>query len=347
MASSTGPKAKPLPSWQQDTALEGPASSTDMSEPSTPQPIDGRTSVLEKASKFLKENDIRDAPSEKKRSFLQSKGLSKSEIDKLLSSEANLNFVPAGTGQQIQEVTDNSTPKESSTKDRPPIITYPEFLLYSQKPSSLITFQRLLKASYITSGAAIAVSGTSKFVIEPMIESLSSARHSLYGATSAQIAILTEKLEGSVSKIPTGYIHFKEGDPSDAESITSDGARFFSRTTGTQTSPQRSRSLSTSSTSSSAEAIGPAISQSSRLFELQKSLQAIRPKDSANDSIKQSVDGLKQYLDGLPYRSSTQIAGMLDDDNSEDSAARMKAEIRKIKGVLLSARNFPSSMSVR
>ncbi|KAL9126701.1 MAG: hypothetical protein Q9217_004281 [Psora testacea] len=347
MSGGTGPKVKQMPVWQQDAASENSTATIIGRDSVTSLPTDGRASLLEKASKFLKDPDIRDAPSEKKQSFLQSKGLSHSETEQLLSNNANSESTPPIASQDVQEDKDNNSTVESSSKTQPPIITYPEFLLHSRKPPPLVTLQRLITAGYIISGAATVVYGTSKYLVGPMIESLSSARHSLHEIAAANLATLNEKLEGNVSTIPANYNNSDEGVNLDVESVTSDGARLFLRTAGTQTSPHLSRSPSISSRSSSAAPVGYAASHSSRLSELCQSLGEIKPRDSIDDAVKRSLERLRGYLDGLPSRRPMQMGGLLLDGNSEDSTARMKAEIRGMKGVLLSAKNFPSSLTSR
>ncbi|KAL9632833.1 MAG: hypothetical protein Q9164_005066 [Protoblastenia rupestris] len=341
MAESAGPKAKKIPSWQEDISPAKSSSSTNSSESLTSSPVEAKKSLLEKASRFLEDDEIRDAPMEKKHRFLESKGLSPSDIELLLNSTRPV------VGHDIHQTKDISLSADSSPKGQPPIITYPEFLLHSQKRPPLITSQRLLLAGYIISGAAAAIYGTSKYLVEPMIESLSSARRSLSETTLTNMATLTDKLECNVSRIPATYGHPDGRDDSDAESTSLDGAHFFSRTAGTQTSPHLSRSASISSAFSTNAPINLAASHSSKLAALHTSLKEIRPSDSTEDLIKHSVDGLREYLEGLPYRRSTQIAGFSTDRNSDSSTARMKAEIRGMKGALLSARNFPPSLGSR
>ena len=94
-----------IPSWQraQSTTPASPPTS-DTEEPtqqqqaeSTPEPgteefaehrpaAEG-VSLLEQASKFLEDPSIRDAPRDRKASFLETKGLSKDEVEKLLGVE--------------------------------------------------------------------------------------------------------------------------------------------------------------------------------------------------------------------------------------------------------------------
>lgn len=93
------------PSWQcaqSTTPASPPTSNTE--EPaqqrqaeSTPEPgaegfVQHRpaaegVSLLEQASKFLKDPSIRDAPRDRKAAFLETKGLSKVEVEKLLGAE--------------------------------------------------------------------------------------------------------------------------------------------------------------------------------------------------------------------------------------------------------------------
>ena len=94
-----------IPSWQRaqsTTPTSPPTSNTE--EPtqqrqaeSTPEPgaegfaehrpaAEG-ASLLEQTSKFLKDPSIRDAPRDRKAAFLETKGLSKDEVEKLLGVE--------------------------------------------------------------------------------------------------------------------------------------------------------------------------------------------------------------------------------------------------------------------
>ena len=94
-----------IPSWQRaqsTTPTSPPTSNTE--EPtqqrqaeSTPEPgaegfaehrpaAEG-VSLLEQTSKFLKDPSIRDAPRDRKAAFLETKGLSKDEVEKLLGVE--------------------------------------------------------------------------------------------------------------------------------------------------------------------------------------------------------------------------------------------------------------------
>ncbi|KAL9098720.1 MAG: hypothetical protein Q9163_005669 [Psora crenata] len=341
MAGDADANEKQVPSWQHDTASSLPASSTQRSESLTRPHTHERASLLEKASKFFQDDAIRDAPLEKKRLFFQSKGLSASEVEQLLSSDTSSAWIPIRAGQERQGEENERSSGKASLRDQPPIITYPEFLLQSQKPPPLITFHRLVIAGYIISGAAATIYGTNKYLLEPMMESLSSARRSLCATASTNIATLNGKLEAQVSKTPACCVD------SDVESMASDGALFFSRTAGTQTSPRLSRSYSRSSEQSSPVPVNTVSLQNSRLLELRTSLKEIISSDNTNESVKRSLDGLQAYLNQLPYRRPEHMAGVPGNVDNEDSISRMRAEIRGTKGVLLSARNFPPSIGTR
>lgn len=368
MGDAEGPKAKIIPSWQMKDA----AKSEDHSE-TADQPTDEKSepaskeSLIREASRFLEDEGIQDAPMERKRDFLGSKGLSEQEISNLLQEEQEeVEHAPEAEvmedyGIDKEEVAQLQSEKRASStskqhtstaqsrdtqapsKDVPPIITYPEFLIHSHKPPPLVTAQRLLTTLYVTTGAAATVYGASKYIVEPMIESLSAARHSLSETACTNLDTLNSKLENAVSKLPENLSERSDAG-SDVESVSSDPARFFNRSAATQTSPHLSRSTSSASSDTS-QPIPPAQSQENTINEIHKQLADFADAD-ATSSIKSSISELQQYLEGLPQENSTQNRKMWEKPKS-DEYTRLKAEIRGVKGVLLSARNFPSSAAVR
>lgn len=176
-----------------------------------------------------------------------------------------------------------------------------------------------------------------------MLESLTSARHDLFSTAQSNLDGMVEKLEQNVSTIPSGVSKGNvddDGDTSSDES-TEDTTPFFNRTVGTQTSPPASIS-SASGDSTSAPAATIASLQHSTLGSLQKSLLSIVPTKSTNsekESVTDQFDDLKRYLSTLQYPSL--LADGLA-ETKDDAVNKFKAEIRSMKGVLLSARNFPS-----
>ena len=182
------PKAKQIPAWQLPKAMKDPKAPESQrrrtAERSTPQ---SRASLIEKASKFLDDEEIREASDEQKTHFLQTKGLTDEEIGLLLSKRDPVAEAEPtqneGSEQRTETiVNDATTPSQSDKVDkmddymdselpatpeddrRPPIITYPEFLLESRKSPPLMTEDRLLTALYVASGAAATMYGLNNHV---------------------------------------------------------------------------------------------------------------------------------------------------------------------------------------
>ena len=388
----TDPKVKSIPSWQR----QGPAESSVTSEAESTNDIDpehsksstSRAALLEQATKFLEDSEIRDATTERKISFLESKGLAKEEIEQLLGRPTNEQAASStqegSTASVYQEVRmsestsgiemltscmqatiplQTSKPSAASPKptsatssqprDVPPIITYPEFLLHSQKPPPLITAQRLLTTLYAASGAAAIIYGTSEYLVSPMIESLTSARHSLFETATSNLDNLNHKLEGVVSSVPPILTSVESRmasvDEDGNSSVTSDPAELFHRDTGTQTSlPPSSSSSSLQDILSTPAPTKAVLSQSQQLQAMHSQISSILSTGSAleesDKSVENGIDELQRYLHVLSHgrlhgysHSGGGKAGEKDDE-----IAKVKAEIRGIKGVLLSAKTFPA-----
>jgi hypothetical protein len=380
-----------IPDWQR--ATPSPPSNEPSSEqklsPSDDSPA-SRSALIEQASRFLEEESIRDAPIDRKISFLESKGLQNDEIQKLLGvsrnpevsskTEATPSETPKGASepsasksnlQTSQSLSPQSKVPSQPSRDIPPVITYPEFLLQAQKPPPLITAHCLLYTLYLTGGLAAALYGTGKYLVAPMIESLTSARHELAETAQTNLAKLNEKLTANVSKIPPSSLqshpHATNTDAEDAESITSDPTELFHRDMATQTTPTMTRSPSPSSASSSQSQELPkkdiTISHTQRLNVIHLHLsEFVAGEDAAVTSMeenKEVMSELQSYLDTLIYGSvnsgySNGMYGSLysgggydggsgqGKEAEDDAVAQFKAEIRGVKGALLSARNFPS-----
>ena len=373
MTDSNGPQSKGIPSWQ--LAKEAAATVQEESQPKE-GPLEAapesRPSLIEKASKFLDDEEIRGASVERKTYFLQTKGLTDEEISDLLEEKNNSMEAEVvkdmdraqedvaqfnGSAPTIEtsntDLTDDYTdsePPPSEKKEEPPIITYPEFLLHSQKPPPLITTGRLLTALYLASGTAATMYGLNNYVVEPMVESLSSARHTFFESAASNIDKLNEKLASTVSKIPDGTPDEEESDVADDASESSDPVRFFSRTIATQTSPRLSRSTSSTSLSEKAtrSAVATHASHMSKIHDLLSDLKEEGPE--ASDPVKDNVQALREYLRSLPTWGRTGKTGISEGkgaDSNNDGVTKVKAEIKSVKGALLSARNFPSGVTNR
>jgi len=130
----------------------------------------------------------------------------------------------------------------------------------------------------------------------------------------------------------------------DDDSEDEDPTEMFHRDIGVQTSPPRSRSASPTR-------LTPALEQTNRLNGLNKSLTSLL-EDSVSEGqetadLSTSLSVLREYLDGLAYVAPSFTYGAggygygATGGKEDDEISRAKANIRGVKGVLLSARSFP------
>ncbi|MCJ1309104.1 hypothetical protein MMC25_002759 [Agyrium rufum] len=373
----SGNSRRSIPSWQrewQGQKSEGTEGARNQAEEADNDNIrnndeDQSDKLTENAKLFLNDDTVRDAPTSQKREFLRSKGIDTEVIEKLLGKSTEEITAGATEGADIHSLSTDSNAQSQTTKrdttetvprphaadDIPPIITYPEFLLHAQKPPPLITTNRLLTAGYILGGAYAAVYGASKYLASPMLESLSSARHSFFENTISNLDSLNEKLEGMVSVIPSEAKFPTSHHDDETSSVASDPAEMFHRDIGVQTS---SPPVSPSSADSLLMSDTLPLLSSSKPWEAQAH-QLARIRESLMDGISQSegtfvgdvelnsqLTDMTQYLDRLNrypgimnFGSSGATGGRPKDT---DAIGTLKAEIRSVKGVLLSARTFPA-----
>ncbi|KAG9655518.1 hypothetical protein KCU95_g1639, partial [Aureobasidium melanogenum] len=243
-------------------------------------------------------------------------------------------------------------------RDVPPIITYPEFLVQPQKPPPLVTVSRLINATYIAGALTASAYALSKYIIAPMADNLNEARHDLLEHTGNHVTDFNDKLTKLVSTVPSSA---KSLPPTpadladfDTDSITSDPTELFHRDVGTQTSPSLSRRTSLSSDTEVVKPDTVPLKQATRLdiikSHLSELLEGAESNGTSNETLQTSVSETRHYLDGLYYTppsyswnaDNTLNASNASKDKQPDAAVTLKAEIRGVKGVLLSAKRFPS-----
>ncbi|KAL3474971.1 peroxisomal membrane anchor protein conserved region-domain-containing protein, partial [Aspergillus californicus] len=389
-----------IPEWQQRNSTPSPTS-----EPpdSTEAGKDtDRSALLEQASTFLQDESIRDASTDRKISFLESKGLTSPEIDSLLGVSRNTEATRSNSDSSAEESKSTSissaepeapiqAPSSSTSptqtpasqqfnpapRDVPPIVTYPEFLLHQSKPPPLVTLHSVLYTLYGAAGLGATIYGASEYIVKPLLATLTDARHDLAATASENLKKLNEKLEQNVSQIPPSLL---AADPlsssrsdisdEDAESITSDPTELFHRDIGTQTSQDLAQPPTTTATTDTTEPSTPSatetvITHQTRLESIGSHLRAFADAESQsttlNDTTRTRISDLQRYLDSLlyskssyPYSATTgygvySTPGLDSGSGStgvgkgeEDAISGFRAEIRGVKGALLSARNFPS-----
>jgi hypothetical protein len=212
-----------------------------------------------------------------------------------------------------------------------------------------------------------------------MIASLTSARHELASTADANLQKLNEKLEKTVSVIPAELTarkskpyHDEEEEEDDASSITSDPTELFHRDVATQTISEPAPVLDATGPVNSADsaAFSPSTAVNNHVSRVESITSKLREiidseKDAStlDDSMRTRLTELHHYCDGLIYSGPTYSSGSTygvwnsntsgSSDSSglrkgEDEAiAGFRADIRGVKGALLSARNFPASRGGR
>lgn len=341
-------KESGVPQWQLGSKEENvPAATEATSEPPS------RDAIIQQARKFLEEDEVRDATTDKKIAFLESKGLHSDEIQTLLgvtrNEEATSTEVQTEPEAPTQPSPQYSTRQHSPTSapSAPPIITYPEFLTTPTAPSPLITKNRLLTSLYLFSSISALLYGTHTYLVTPMVASLTESRHELAQTSKDKLDQFVTKLESVVSEIPSGALSPHPAEREEDEESDEDPTELFHRDIGVQTSPPESRP-SSPSPETPESILG---SQTSRLSKLKESLQGL-VEDSASEGhdvteLEGTIGVLREYLDGMAYVAPTYNYsgyGSSTTKEQDDEISRVKASIRGVKGVLLSARSFPGGV---
>ncbi|KAF2404949.1 hypothetical protein EJ06DRAFT_578234 [Trichodelitschia bisporula] len=342
--------------------------------------------LREYAVQFLQDPDIRYAPREKKVAFLETKGLSREEIEGLLNAEDELHEIedaddpeapilsstplpptpspapstspavassqprPQPPSQQQGLTSAHSLPK----RDAPPVVTYPEFLVQPSKPPPLVTKSLLLDTTYIAAGLGAAMYALSQFVVAPMEASLTTARHDFLEHSVTRLEEVNTKLKNMVSAMPPSRPVTSGGDEDkDDVSISSDPTELYHRDIGVQTTPSLSRRGSISD-ASSAEGSDTLSAQEKQIKALREHIEGLTSSQKTThykelEELEQAGK-LTSYLNTMTQSSSPYYnnygnfwGGANGSGNlfKDDEIERFKGEIRSMKGVMLSSRNFP------
>ncbi|KAK4122585.1 hypothetical protein N657DRAFT_681588 [Parathielavia appendiculata] len=317
--------------------------------------------TLKQAKKFLHDAQVRNTPPERRAEFLKSKGLSESDIEGLLKEVTQ-------DGRPESQVS-NETKEEriefpsARKEDRPPIVTYPEFLAKPPRSPPLVTVNGFLNTLYAFAGLSTLVYGTSRYVVKPMVNTLTEARVSLHDTAKQDLAKLVSKLETTVSELPPpkpkdlrNLSADVERDESDAVSSYDDPTELFHRDIGVQTSLPSSPSSPSSpqSQQQQQQKENPTTHQTTRLASLVSSLRSLHEglvdqAESLGD-VQTVADLLRQDLDKLSAASAAtdfvggfSLYGAAGKNEPDDEIKRAKENIRRVKGVLLSTRSFPGA----
>lgn len=234
-------------------------------------------------------------------------------------------------------------------RDTPPIVTYPEFLTTPPQPAPLVTTNRLLTTLYFFGGFSALLYGTSRYVVDPMAAALTEARHDLATTAQTKIDKLVTKLESAVSEIPAAP-HSQLHPFADESDSDSDPTELFHRDIGIQTSLPNSPYTTRPQSPRPAE--NALTAQTGRLSAITIHVQSLNDaaKSEGEDAaeVKATMDVLKEYLTSLAYTTPNYTYGVYGTQQEKpaenDKIAELKATIRSVKGSLLSARTFPTTV---
>jgi len=284
--------------------------------------------------KFLADPSVKNASTDKQRAFLIAKGVDEKVVDDLITSESSEDK-RSGIEKEIdpQKI-------QLASQSKPPVITYPEFLVRPQKPPPLVTISGLVDTAYIAAGLAATIYATSKILVEPMFQKLTDARHDFGTHTNTRLQELNDRVSKMTAQpLESDMRKFENSEPTE----------LFHRDVGVQTSPSLSRHMSLDQRDTTKKEDLVVEQHADTLRELQDHLQGLyQDTETSLDTSKtlsMSIDELRKYLNGLVYAPSSKSGfGIWQSDTASDkmvdSIGDLRDEIRAVKGVLLSSRRF-------
>ncbi|KAM3512442.1 hypothetical protein MY11210_003932 [Beauveria gryllotalpidicola] len=363
-----------IPAWQRTSQPNSPAGSTDAGADAGSPTAEDKLTI---AKRFLDDEKVKNEPRDKKVAFLKSKGVEDDHIQKLLG-DTHETASEKDTGVSSSRP-QKSTPATSTTAtaatatDRAPIVTYPEFLTKPQRPPPLITTQGLLNTLYGFAGLSTLVYGLSRYVAEPMIASLDDARQELHDTTASRLEALVHQLERTVSVVPpppppkhaAALASSSSSTPAPTASTMAkdadedeDPAEMFHRDVGTQTSFSEAPPADGKDATKPKEEPKqpPALRHATGVTKLAKCVSGLRDavvsQSGDFEDIKAQVEHFREELDRMTFPQmdftpggysmmSTMAGGSKNEP--DDEVRKVRDNIRRIKGVLLSTRSFPAS----
>jgi hypothetical protein len=193
--------------------------------------------------------------------------------------------------------------------------------------------------------------GLSKYIIAPMTHTLAESRHDFASHTQEQLKELNSRLEKAVSVDPASKVKAITDVADDVSEADSDPTELYHRDFGTQTTPSLSRRPSTSAT----DPHPTVTAHESRLKIIKSHLEELdtnRTNDGkSRDALRTKVSDLTTYLTEMDYQNqyypsmgrygSTYNWSGQSSNGQNDQMEVLKNDIRAVKGVFLSARNFP------
>lgn len=192
--------------------------------------------------------------------------------------------------------------------------------------------------------------GLSKYIIAPMAQNMTESRHDFASYAQEQLEELNTRLKDAASVDPA---KLKASDiVDDISEADSDPTELYHRDYGTQTSPSLSRRPSLSSTTEENPIITGHENRLKILTSHLRELESTHSNDAASSgSLKTKLSDLNTYLNEMSHQNQfySGMGGLYGGnyglpktkDGKDDQIEVLKSDIRAVKGVFLSARNFP------
>jgi hypothetical protein len=253
---------------------------------------------------------------------------------------------------------------------------YPEYLMQRRRPPPLVTSNLLVGTVYAVAGAVAGMYGLSKYVLDPMHDSLTEARRELLAHAATHLDEFNARLKklapaGSpgARAAGKGVDESEDGESADGESEEEDGepTELFHRDVGVQTSPPPSRnhsawSLSDAATDAqqpSSPAGADALSQQeSRLKSLATHVRDLEQSAAASSArqkqLADQIAALDEFLAAIALPAAharykmpqhATWSSLANRPPVGDELDRFRAEVSRTKGLMLSTRNFPRGTS--
>ncbi|KAJ6260245.1 hypothetical protein Dda_4469 [Drechslerella dactyloides] len=217
MANDSDPKDQPVAAPAEESKQDPPTPASTPAEPAAKEPEQplSRAALIEQAFRFLGESDVRNSTRTKKIAFLESKGLTRAEIDSLLPVEKGVpswQFASAATNKtdivqaeppmapmptsettaagkarraaeaalEVAKVPASVSSIPQNLPPRPagraPIVTFPEYIPPPPPPPPIFNTQTLTAGAYLFAGVSATVYAATKYYFQPLLDNLTDAR---------------------------------------------------------------------------------------------------------------------------------------------------------------------------
>ncbi|KAF3915005.1 hypothetical protein AA313_de0206928 [Arthrobotrys entomopaga] len=235
MANDTDPKDQPSEPQSSPPSADTPTDTPPTPTPTPTEPVTeqeekplSRSALIEQAFRFLSESEVQNSTRTKKIAFLESKGLTRAEIDALLPVEKGVpswQLAKSGTGKaamvqaeppmSLMPMTSESSAAASQPKratetfsvptaipqnlpPRPsggaPIVTFPEYIPPPPPPPPIFNTQTLTAGAYLFAGVSATIYAATKYYFQPMIDNLTDARLDFSSHTLTKLDEMNAKL---------------------------------------------------------------------------------------------------------------------------------------------------------